>query len=174
MSSDPTSLDRLHEIVAPGPAPLWPPAPGWSWVMSFLALALVVAASQGLILWRRNQYRREALAEWKKQRALLADAGQRVTALANFAVLLKRTALSIFPRGRVASLTGAEWFVFLDRSASMEGFASGSGAILERAAYEPDSGRAVSADEAQKIAELVRHWLRQHRLSAVEGGADLC
>ena len=45
LDSDPGSLDRLHDIVSPPPAPWWPPAPGW------YALGLIVLLLLGVGAW---------------------------------------------------------------------------------------------------------------------------
>ena len=37
--SDPGSLQNLHDIVVPGPAAWWPPAPGW-YVLAAVALSV--------------------------------------------------------------------------------------------------------------------------------------
>jgi hypothetical protein len=137
MNPDPASLDRLHDVVAPLPVPWWPPAPGWYWVLGTLMLLLVVALVRGLLSWQRNRYRREALAEWRRQETLLRDPSQRTVALAGLAELIKRTALSAFPREQVASLTGPDWLAFLDRTGSTKDFTAGPGEILEKAAYDP-------------------------------------
>ena len=42
MTPDPTSLERLHDIVLPPPVPWWPPAPGWYWVMGLLGALLLL------------------------------------------------------------------------------------------------------------------------------------
>jgi hypothetical protein len=163
MNPDPTSLDRLHDLVAPPPVPWWPPAPGWIWVLSALAAALLIAALRGFIRWQHHRYRREALAELTRQQTAISDPDQRVKAVAALAELLKRTALSAFPREQVAALTGARWLAFLDRTGATTGFSSATGALLENAAYDPR--RAATLDEAQarEAVELTRHWIVHHQ-----------
>jgi hypothetical protein len=83
--------------------------------------------------------------------------------------LLKRAALTAFPREQVATLTGPAWFAFLDRTGRTATFSEGRGATLENAAY--DSRSAASLDEAQtrELASVVRAWLAHHRVEAVAG-----
>jgi hypothetical protein len=99
MKPDPTSLDRLHDLVLP-PAVLswWPPAPGWYALFVLLALAGGWLAWRGWQHWRADAYRRAALHEL----ANLRD----VTAVAE---LLRRTALAVVPRPVVAGMTGTAW-----------------------------------------------------------------
>ena len=162
MNSDPTSLDRLHDIVTPPPVPWWPPAPAWYWVLAFLALLAAVLAVKGFLRWQHNRYRREALKLWREDSALLGDVRTRAQALVRLSELLKRTALSAFPRDEVASLTGPAWFGFLDRTAPNSNFNSGDGRLLQEAAY--DSRVAATVDDAQvrRIADSVRSWIKYH------------
>jgi Domain of unknown function (DUF4381) len=160
MNADPTSLDRLHDVVAPPPVPWWPPAPGWYWVLGFLVAIALVLALKALIRWQHNRYRREALAELGT-----IDQARPSEAVVSLAELLKRTALSAWPRQEIAALNGPRWFEFLDRTGNTA-FASGNGALLESATY--DSRVAAKIDDS-KIAEMaheVRHWIKFHRKEA--------
>jgi hypothetical protein len=163
MNPDPTSLDRLHDIMAPPPVPWWPPAAGWYWLLGFLCVAVAIAIVRFIIHCQRNRYRREALAECDRFQSQLASAELRTKALAGIAEVLKRTALSAYPRERVASLTGPAWLAFLDRTARMQGFASGSGALLENSAYGCVAPAQLDEAQAQEAASLVRRWIAHHR-----------
>jgi len=140
-----TSLQNLRDIVEPEPPPLWPPAPG-VWVVLVVVLAVVLAL---LLWWRRarahSAYRRAGL-------ALLLDA--RTARDVN--VILKRVALAVFPRPRVAPLYGDQWVAFLDGTGSGARFAS-LGAI--------DPG----AEASRTLRSQAGTWIRHHRAPA--GGA---
>lgn len=158
MATDPTSLERLHDIIVPPPTPWWPPAPGWLWLIALLALVVFAVTIHGLIRWQANRYRREALAELKR----LAAPGSNppASALAGMSQLLKRTALTAFPRSDVAALTGAEWFAFLDRTGDTN-FSRGLGAQLEQSVY---LGNNSATDPA--LGDEIRRWIRRHRSTA--------
>lgn len=163
MKPDPTSLDRMHDLVAPPPVPWWPPAPGWYWLLGLLALAAIFLAARLFLHWQHNRYRREALAEYRRLTAdLSGDA-----LLAGLAELLKRAALSAFPRTDVASLTGDRWLAFLDHSAGMDAFSSDTGRMLESAAYGTSTGK--SEEKHDRTASLVEHWLKTHRVERGTG-----
>jgi hypothetical protein len=163
MNPDPTSLDRLHDIIAPPAVPWWPPAPGWYWVLGALVVMLLVAIVRGFILWQHNRYRREALAEWKRQAVRLRESGERAPALTEMSVLLKRVAVTAFPRREVAPLNGSEWLAFLDRTAGTTAYSKAEGATLERVAYDPRSAANLDNEQAEKVSELVHHWITKHR-----------
>jgi hypothetical protein len=163
MNGDPASLDRLHDVIMPPPAPWWPPAPGWYWLGCIALVWLAYLLVCVFVHWQRNRYRRQALAEWRLQKELLADEKTRSVGLANLAVLLKRAALSAYSRADVARLTGREWRAFLDRSAGMIGFSSDAGALLERAAYGGGGGGVFDEKQANEAAALVHRWLTTHR-----------
>lgn len=161
MIPDAADLDRLHDIVAPAPAPLWPPAPAWFIILFLVLLLVLVALARALRSYQRNHYRREALAILDAQSPLLADAARRREGVAAIGVVLKRAALSAWPREEVASLTGEAWLAFLDRSAGLQGFASGPGRLLEPALYQPAAP--LDEAEARRLAALARRWIAGHR-----------
>lgn len=174
MDPDPASLDRLQDIIVPPPVPWWPPAPGWYWLMGTLLVIGIVQLLMAFIRWQRNRYRREALAQWRTQTPLLGDPNFRVSAITALATLLKRTALSAFPRAEVASLTGSAWLAFLDRTAAMQGFNSNTGALLESAAYGKLSASQLGEKEARDAASLVHQWIRNHQAASFKGSSARC
>lgn len=166
MSADPTSLDRLHDIVAPPPVPFWPPAPGWYCVLALgVALGLVLLV-RGFVHWQRNRYRREALAELARLEPELRDAARRIAAVAALAALLKRTALTAYARTEVAALSGADWFSFLDRTGRTTAFQAGVGGQLAAAAYDPAAVGSLDDAAARRIAASVREWIKHHSPAA--------
>jgi Domain of unknown function (DUF4381) len=162
MNPDLTSLDRLHDIIIPPAAPWWPPAPGWYWVFGFVAIAFLIVALRLLLRWQHNCYRREALAELARLEAALDDPAQRGAALTGFAELLKRAALSAWPREDLASLTGSAWLSFLDHTGRTKSFTEGPGALLEPVAYDPRLADGLKAPQLHELAGQVRHWLKHH------------
>jgi hypothetical protein len=163
MNPDPTSLDRLHDVIAPAPAPWWPPAPGWYWVLGLLFVIVLVLALRFIIRWQHNRYRREALAEWHRQDVRLRESGERASALTAMSVLLKRVAVTAFPRHEVAPLNGSAWLAFLDRTTGTTAYSSAEAAALERAAYDPRSAADIDDARAQKTSKLVYRWIADHR-----------
>ena len=142
--SDPADLSNLRDIVAPPEVALWPPAPGW-WILLAGGIAMA-AIFAGMIVarYRRNAYRRAALVALDT-----ADAG-------DISTILKRAALAAWPRAEVASLTGADWLAFLDRTARSDVFTRGAGRDLETLAFG-------GAGDRQAVLTAARSWIRRHR-----------
>lgn len=164
MKPDSASLDRLHDIVLPPPAPWWPPAPGWWIVAAGAAYLAILGTVRGLHAWQQNRYRRDALRELHVIRRSVADAARRPIAVRGLAELLKRTALSAWPRARVASLTGLSWWKFLDETAGVQEFVrAGLGAAIEQGAYDERAAANIDARMWDELLAASEHWIRRHR-----------
>jgi len=171
VTADPTSLERLHDIIVPSAVPLWPPAPGWYWVLVLLFVLVLVLVLRIVLRWLHNCYRREALAELAQQETGLADSNQRTTGITTIAELLKRTALSAFPRETVASLTGAGWIRFLNHTRGRaRALSEDKGQWFERIAYEPSVGQNLDETQARELVIFARDWITHHRVPAVTRG----
>ena len=123
----------LKDIHLPESVGWWPPAIGW-WILAFLVPLLIVL---GIWLFKRIT-RKTAL---KTAKAILnsikqdenLDDYQKVCQLS---VLIRRTAISCFPRSETASLTGKEWLLFLDTPLQDQRFSDGIGKLLVDAPYQ--------------------------------------
>ncbi len=104
----PDWLTQLAPAHAPPPPSAWPPAPGW-WALAGLALAL---AATVLWWWRdpRRRRVRAALRELRRIRAADPDPQHSARAIES---LLRRYAMAVFGRERVARLTGEAWLALL-------------------------------------------------------------
>ncbi|OUS35667.1 hypothetical protein A9Q94_12290 [Rhodobacterales bacterium 56_14_T64] len=140
-------LDQLHPMAPPPAISMVPQTLGWLAVLVVLATTTAWAAHRRWRHWRDNAYRRAALTELDQ----LSDDPTKI------AILLRRTALSAFPRPTVAALRGAAWLDFLDSSYGGHGFSQGADHVLTTAPYrtEPPANPDLTA--------LARQWLRQHR-----------
>jgi hypothetical protein len=153
MKVDPSSLERLHDVIVPGPVPWWPPAPGWLVVGVALVMILGWWLIRAIRYWQSNTYRREAVALLDK----IDGSG------AELATLIKRVALSAYPRELVASLTGEQWLAFLDRTGRTDAFTTGAGRWLARLAYEPKLAASLSTTELNGLRTAARDWIIRHR-----------
>lgn len=151
-------LAELRDIHMPQFLDIWPPAIGW-WLLIALVLSLLIYGGYLLYLgWRRNRYRREAITELKQLRVDYQRHGDDAVYIAEFQALLKRVALTHYPREDVARLTGESWVSFLDRTAGSQEFSMGKGQSLVDANYIPEPEADIGA-----LHDLGRHWIKHHR-----------
>jgi hypothetical protein len=142
-------LDNLHDFYQP-PPPAWTPQTiGWYVVFAVIALLAMWIIIHSLRRWLANGYRREALREL----ALLQPE--------QFSTLLKRTALSAWPRDKVASLSGEAWLNFLNESAENNSFHQTPGNRIEEIALRSQT---LSSEDEQTLRKITAEWIRRHRV----------
>ena len=105
---NPDWLTQLAPSHAPAAVGWWPPAPGW-WIVGSLCILLTV-----FFIWKlrdpRRALRQAALRQLRVIRSSDADGAAVARATEN---LLRRYALEVFGRERVARLTGEAWLNFV-------------------------------------------------------------
>lgn len=149
------TLLELHDIHPPAPPGAWPPAPGW-WLAVLLALALVALIAHLVRrITAKLRRRRRALAELTR----VDPQAPTPVLTAEVSAILKRVALTRWPRTEVAALTGAEWIAFLDRHAGHRGFTQGPGRILASGPYAPPDELDI---DPETVVELAAHWIRRN------------
>ena len=159
MPDDPSSLERLHDVVLPAPVPWWPLAPGWYVVGAILLIMLGTGTWRWWRHWRSQAYRRAALAELKKwETGRDEDEALAAKDVAQLAALLRRTALSVLPREQVAGLPESAWKAVLNQA--LPGSRPDSWGWLS-AEYRADGS--LSGEQSREVLAEVRHWLRHHR-----------
>ena len=165
MSVDPTSLDRLHDIIAPPAAPWWPPALAWIVIGGVLIVALLIGLIVAAHSWQHNRYRRDALRELRRLERHRLPVGEQNVA-ASIAGVIKRTALTAWPREHVASLTGEAWWKFLDCTSADGHFAEQTGPTLDRAVYDDNFAATLSNSELEQLFVASRQWIKHHTTRA--------
>ena len=145
-------MERMHDIVEPDAVSLWPQTPGWTLVGGWLLAGLVFLAWRAWRKWRTNAYRREALRSLEEIRA---QANRREDPALDIASLVRRTALSAYPRARVASLHGHAWAAFLAQSCGESGGPVDDFERIAQAAW-----RRQQPDQA--LFDAARTWIRGH------------
>lgn len=138
-------LADIHLQQAPG---IWPLAWGWWLVIAAVLIAVLLA-----IYWLR--LRNDRLAA--QQEALVAL--KHACSIAELNTLLKRAALSYYPRQDVAGLTGERWLAFLDSQLApvQQGFMAQS-ALWQQGAY---SNTPCSETDLNQAKSLATRWLKQ-------------
>jgi len=144
-------LDALHGFYEPAP-PTWvPQTAGWYCVFAAAAIAAIWIVVRSIRKWVFNRYRRDALRELQTMK------------VKELSALLKRTALSAWPRTKVASLSGRAWLGFLDGTLSGGGFLTAPGNQIEDVAISQVN---LSSEEERQLRDLVAKWIRSHRVHA--------
>ncbi len=163
-------LAALRDIQAPGPIETWPPAIGW-WLLAGIALIALVGLAVWLYRrWRNNRYRREALAELRSLYEGWQNDRDDRAYLNRLQQLLKRVALTSFPRESVASLTGEAWVQFLDRSTGSHDFSMAESEALIDGSYRNDIEIDVEGLQATASAWIKNHDPRHFEQSEEEPG----
>lgn len=144
MTQDAGSLQNLRDIVEPPAVSSWPWAPGWWIVVAVSVTGLAVLGYKALVAWRANAYRREALREL-----------QVATTASDVSTILKRTALSAWPRSQVASLTGTAWCEWLQNTGPAD---------LSASVREQLTNGLYREDRAniQSLSTFAAMWIRTH------------
>ena len=165
-ASDPR-LDALADIVEPEAVSFSLVTVGWKLLAGVLILALFAAGLAAYRRYRRNRYRREALAELKALSAAVTQAGPgRVEALRAVPVLLRRVALTADDRAAVASLSGDMWLDYLDARYPGNGFGIGPGRGVEAIGYLPEPNvAALDSNAVEALIREVRSWIESHEAS---------
>ena len=144
-------LDRLHDFYQPPPPSWLPQTIGWYVVFTIAALLFLWFVVHGVRRWIANRYRREAIRELALARP------------EEMSELLKRTALSAWPRESVAALSGQAWLKFLDDSARSQLFQTAPANRLEDLALAPTP---ISHEDEAALRTAAATWIRRHHVQA--------
>ena len=167
-SPDPASLQNLNDIVLPAEVSWWPLAAGWYFLLGLLLISITWFSYRSLRRWFNNRYRRVALHELQ----LLAEKMQQDThwdsSLRQIPILLKRTALSVYPRHQVASLTGKDWHQFLNSKIKNPLFTGSATGTLDTISYSTGNLSNIDTRAATVLLDASRHWLKHHQPASLK------
>ena len=166
-SSDPVSLQNLNDIVLPATIGWWPLATGWYVLIGFVLIVIAWFSYRSLKLWIKNRYRRAALRELQLLEDRVRKPGQRDASLRQIPVLLKRAALSVYPRSQVASLTGKDWFHFLNSTVKNPSFSEHTINTLNIVSYSTGELSNVDLKTTTALINASRSWLKHHQAITV-------
>ncbi len=154
----PDLLERMHDLAMPEPIGWIPQTDGWWVLLGWLVGLSLIGAVQWSAHRRRNRYRHEALAHLQR---LVQDDAANITSSGAahsatlVAELVKRTALTAYPRTEVASLYGDDWADFLIRTGQGDPVIESAARKLATAAYTPGI-------RTEEIAPCAERWIRRH------------
>lgn len=162
-SPDPASLQNLNDIILPDAVAWWPLAPGWYFVLGLLLITLAYLIYKWIHRWTNNRYRRAALHQLQLLAEGIQNPDQRNSCLRQLPVLLKRTALSVYPRNQLASLTGKNWHDFLNSKVNTPSFDGTASALLDRLSYSVGDLTSVDSQASDALLKACKHWLIHHQ-----------
>ncbi len=159
-------LTNLHEVSLPDAISSLPSGPLW-WAIVAIAFWFI-----GHALWQRYRqwcdqlYRRQALSQLLRLQAMWQQPDTRVYATRELVTLVKRVALTAWPRVDVASLVGSAWLDFLTGTAKS---LPAPPFMLGALAYLPESQLQQLTDEQwQSLVAWVQRWIREHETVLTE------
>ncbi len=146
----------LRDIHIPEAISWWPPALGWWLLAGLLPLCLYL-----IYKLYKHLTRKTALQAAKQYLQIIQQDNklndlQKITALSD---LLRRVAVSIYPREKVASLTGQAWLEFLDTNLDNPQFNSATGRLLVEAPYR----QKIDLPELTALYDLCLIWLKKQK-----------
>lgn len=160
-----TALQSLHDIAVPPPISWMPQTWGWVVVGVVLLAAALAAALFWLRRYRANAYRRAAVGALAAIGEDVRNPVTRYRGLQALATLLKRTALSAWPRTNVASLSGDDWVGFME--AHERSLADGLARLLDDVEYQaPGKVETIPPSTCDEVVVAARRWIERHHVSA--------
>ena len=91
------------------------------------------------------------------------DAEARDANLRQIPILLKRTALSAYPRSQVASLSGKDWFHFLNSTVKTPAFTDSAANTLNKISYSSGELSFIDLQATTALLNASRQWLKHHQ-----------
>ncbi len=150
MNPDADPLAELRDVILPPDPSFWPPAIGW-WLLAVLAVVLAVSALYGIRYFSARLARTSVVNKVSNLKQLDSK-----TAVVELSILLKKIAVTKYPRAQVAGLTGSSWLEFLDQSGDTDQFTRGPGRILATAPYSKQI-----AEDLNPLFDLCENWVRK-------------
>lgn len=151
------TYNSLGQLIEPDTIQYSFTSPGWYAIYSLLVLCILVIAAVKYRNYLKNAYRREAVEEVKN----IAQ-HKKETAVLEINLLLKRMAIQLFGRKKVAALHGNEWFNFLTQtSAKTSNISSTNIDEFTMALY--DNSYQLNEVQLKQFSELAISWIRNHR-----------
>jgi hypothetical protein len=166
-SPDPASLQNLNDIVLPEAAGWWPLASGWYVLLGLLLIILIWYIYTWIKHRIHNRYRRTALHQLQVLTQEISKSGKRDSVLRQIPILLKRTALTAYPRRQLASLTGKNWHEFLNSKVGTPSFTESNCNSLDSISYSVGSLDTVDAKAANELLKACKHWLKHHQPAGI-------
>ena len=160
MQTDQTLQSKLGPLMEPGPVAFSFSTTGWYVLAGLLLFFLSFLAYRALKNYRAQAYRRQALAQLEALPASKSDANPRA-ALAELTLLLallKIVATQRYGRPKVASLSGMEWWRFLESTGKETPF----GQYADKISTALFSEEGLDDQTLKTLQRLTKTWIKTH------------
>ena len=149
---------ELKDIHLPDSVSWWPPAPGY-WMILGLIFFIVITYLVIKLLRNRSRIKRQALSEFYNIKKTFKSNHDERKLLSSVSVLLRRAAISSYPRTDCASLTGNDWLQWLDLQLPDDKFHffDGPGYLLTESIYS----KSVNSADIDSLLTLSHQWLKR-------------
>ena len=154
----------LEDIIPPQDISVWPLALGW-WLL--LIIGITVIAFMVVIIKRHRkkwEYRKHALSlldNHYQQWHLNGDNAESLQALTR---ILKRTAMTAYPQGQLASLYGHQWVDFLNQQTKQPLFNHELSQAIEKGLYQSQPQVDIS-----HFYHCCQRWIKTHNTKIKAG-----
>lgn len=148
-------LKDFNEIVFPDAISFAPDTLGAWAVISLFAMCLLSLVAWLVYRWHRNAYRREAL--------MVLRGGPIEDSVALVPSSLRKVASQAYPDVHVGSLSGADWFQFLNSSAKTPLFPTSLQKHLQAVAFQPPLVWKYKKDLNALSVEAALEWIAKHQ-----------
>ncbi|MCP4048629.1 MAG: DUF4381 domain-containing protein [Gammaproteobacteria bacterium] len=161
-TTNPASLENLNDIVMPASVGWWPLADGWYVLAGIVFILLTWFIFKSVRNWKANAYRRSALLELRSLTENAENRADHGTGLRKLPALLKRTALSAYPRETVARLSGEDWLLFLNSKVKKPSFTQNTFDTLNQISYTTGDLSDVNDDAVSALVGACGSWIKHH------------
>lgn len=124
-------LAQMRALHLPHGIDAWPLAPGWYVLASIILLTVTTLLFLFIRKRRAELYKRQALEALEQIKQHTQKDAESILAQSNeLSDLLKRLALTHYPRSLISPLNGERWLQFLDEISGTNFFTQGDGKLL--------------------------------------------
>jgi hypothetical protein len=136
-------------------------APGWSMLLGLLVLVLIWIAVKQYMQYRKNKYRRIAIANVEDAFSADLPADSLVFKIAE---ILKRVSITSYGRAEVAHLNGVHWLEFLNKkNQDTPVFSSSLQEVFSDTLYMGNKAR-LDKEVTIELKNASLNWIKKHRV----------
>ena len=153
---------KIGQLIEPEPVTFSFAAPGWTFLLIIFILAITILVMQAYINYRRNRYRREAIAFINNLYANSVEDASWI--LYKTLETLKRVSFVSYGRKEQAHLFGNQWLVFLEeKNKGQQVFSDKVKVMISQAIYNGKSLN-LSAQQLEMLREESINWIKSHHV----------